>query len=108
MVLLKGSEIYILHGRLRMLCSSLNDHLYSLVHVVDNHSCVCGYQRENNKHYLLWCHLYINERIIMLKQLEDLNFNATLINVLYGDKKAKEEKNIKPLQEFIKCTNRFF
>jgi hypothetical protein len=35
-------RLTILHARLRMLCSPLNDHLYSLVHVVDNPSCSCG------------------------------------------------------------------
>ncbi len=99
-----------LHARLRMLCSPLNDHLYSLVHVVDNPSCSCGHVRENNKHFILECPLYTNERNNMLRGLDHIEFNPLLNNLLYGDKKCNEEKNIKAfsiVQEYINNTNRF-
>ena len=51
----------IMHAHLCMSCSPLNDHLYSHIHVVDNPACQCGFQRENNKHFLLECHSTMKE-----------------------------------------------
>ncbi len=82
-----GNRKYsVLHARLHMLCSPLNDHLYSHIHVIDSPQCLCGHSRENTKHFLLDCRLYENERNVMRQKLEALLFEMTLHNLLYGDK----------------------
>ena len=48
----------IIHSRLRLLCSGLNDHLFSQLHVTDDPSCACGNGRETTKHFLLKCPMY--------------------------------------------------
>lgn len=44
----------IVHCRLRLGMSDLNDDLFNR-HLVDNSQCVCGYERETADHYLLSC-----------------------------------------------------
>ena len=103
-------RLNILHARLRMLCSPLNDHLYSAIHVVDNPNCPCGFTHENNRHYLLDCQLYVNEREDLLRELNQLGFDPLLSNLLYGDSSLSSEKNVKAfisIQKFIKSTKRF-
>ena len=53
-----------LHTRLRTECSSLNFYLHRR-NLVPSPNCVCG-AIENNKHYLLDCHRYVNARDEML------------------------------------------
>ena len=99
-----------LHTKLRMLCSPLNDHLYSHIHVVDNPDCMCGHLRENNKHFLLECPLYDVERAEMIAHLNDINFQPTLSNLLHGDPKASVKINTDAfliVQKFIKESKRF-
>ena len=99
----------ILHARLRMLCSPLNDHLFSYIHV-DSPSCVCGHPRENNKHFLLECPLYLNSRNLMIAELEAINFTPNAKHLLYGDETSSEDSNIKAfkiIQDYILETKRF-
>ena len=103
-------KLSIFHARMRMLCSPLSDHLYSFIHVLESPRCECGYARENNKHFLLQCPLYTNERIVMLNSLIDLEYNPILRNLLYGSDEYDEEKNkqaFSVIQTFIKNTGRF-
>ena len=98
------------HAKLRMLCSNLNDHLYSYINVIDSPACPCGYLRENNKHYLLECNLYNKERADMIAALEGIGFEPTLNNLLYGHKQYTEDCNIQAfsiIQNYIKDTARF-
>ena len=74
----------IMHAPLRMLCSPLNDHPYSYIHVVDNPPCQCGFQRKSNKHLLLECSLFNNERVEMTNKLAELVFHPTVRNLLHG------------------------
>jgi len=100
----------IFHSRLRMLCSPLNDHLYSLIHVVDQPNCPCGHIRENNKHFLLDCPLYNNEHIQMIADLNLLGFEPLLNNLLYGNATYSEKTNQNAflvIQQFIQATKRF-
>ena len=99
-----------LHARLRMLCSPLNDHLHSFIHVADKPDCACGFPRENNKHYLLDCPVFCNERNTMLKNLVDINFNPTVSNLLKGDPELDQKINSKAfkiIQHYILSTKRF-
>ena len=54
-----------------------NDHLYSLIHVVEQPDCACEHIRENNTHLLLDC-LYHNERNQMITELNGLGFKPLL------------------------------
>ena len=93
-----------------MLCSPLNDHLYSHIHVIDDPSCACGNARETNKHYLLECALHTGQRKAMLEALHELDFEPTLSNILQGNEKYSHRKNeeaFKIIQDFIQDSNRF-
>ena len=87
--------VFICHAKLRMMCSPLNDHLFSHIHVIESPTCLCGYRRENNKHYLLDCPLYANEREVMLAELSSLNFRPTTKNLLFGNNDYSDEINSK-------------
>ena len=103
-------KMSVVHAKLRMLCSPLNDHLYSHIHVIDSPQCPCGYARENNKHFLLQCPLYQNERRELLNNLSTLDFLPTLNNLLYGDPNMSEETNFKAVEKihnFFAATKRF-
>ena len=71
-------NLSIKHAKLRMLCSPLNDHLYSHIHVVESPACQCGHARENNKHFLLECILFFNERSDIITKLRAIGFETTL------------------------------
>ena len=55
----------ILHSRLRIHCSSLNQHLYSK-NIVDSPFCQCG-AIETTEHYLLYCPLYNVHRQLFIE-----------------------------------------
>ena len=100
----------LIHGRLRMLCSALKDHLYSHIHVIESPQCPCGHPRETTKHYLLECPLFFNERRAMMQKLHDLNFDPKLHHLLYGDNTVGLKTNIDAfsiIQSFIEQTGRF-
>ena len=100
----------ILHARLRMLCSPLNDHLYSHIHVVDSPACPCGHERENNKHYLMDCPLYDAARQTLFNSLQQIGFECTLANMLYGSAAYSVNKNTQAfnlIQDFIENSERF-
>ena len=100
----------LIHGRLRMLCSLLKDHLFSHIHVIDSPQCPCGDPRETTKHFLLECPLFFNERQSMLQKLAELNFNPSIHNLLYGSSNNDVKTNIKAfkiIQGFIEDTGRF-
>ena len=99
-----------LHARLRMLCSPLNDHLYSYIHVVDSPNCSCGNPRENCKHFFLDCPLFTQERYTMLSELQKIDFNPTVSNLLKGDPELNQKVNCQAfiiIQRFITNTKRF-
>ena len=102
----------IMHAHLHMLCSPLNDHLYSYIHVVDNPVGQCGFQRENNKHFLLECPLFNNKRVKIINKLAELGFYITVMNLLYGTCTAGHSEQVntevfKILQHFIYVTCQF-
>ena len=100
----------IIHARLRLLCSSLNDHLFSQLHVIDDPNCICGNLRETTRHYLLDCPLYHTERQAMLLALNNLGFEATLPNILYGNDSFTcdvNKKAFEAIHTFILGSGRF-
>ena len=100
----------IVHARLRMLCSELSDHLFSHIHVVDSPACQCGHHCENNKHFFLECPLYMNERIELMRNLDDIKFKPTISNLLNGNDEYTTAVNVQAfgfIHDFIKSTKRF-
>ena len=92
------------HAQLRMLCSKLNAHLFSL-HVVDSPQCPCGYVLEDNHHYLLQCPLFNIPRQNLLQVLNNLieavDINTTTL--LYGSEKYDLNIN----QNIFLCVHEF-
>ena len=103
-------RLSLLHARMRMLCSPLNDHLHSHIHVLDSPQCPCGHARETSKHFLMDCPLYAIEREALIDTLEGGNFPFTIQNLLFGSPKQSPESNrraFEAVQNFIKNTTRF-
>ena len=97
------------HAQLRMKCSKLNFHLYSL-HVLDSPACPCGHNREDSNHYLLLCPLYFQARIIMLNKIRHLTRTHISCDLLlYGAPELDLVTNYKvfdAVHEFISSTDR--
>ena len=72
-------------AQLRMNCSKLNAHLFSL-HVIDSPRCVCGFAVEDAEHFLLQCPLYHSDRQLLSKYLNDRGmYNFNVNTLLFGD-----------------------
>ena len=97
------------HAQLRMKCSKLNFHLYSL-HVLDSPACPCGHNREDSNHYLLLCPLYFQARITMLNKIRHLTRTHISCDLLlYGAPELDLVTNNKvfdAVHEFISSTDR--
>ena len=97
------------HAQLRMKCSKLNFHLYSL-HVLDSPGCPCGHDREDSNHYLLHCPLYFQARITMLSKIRQLTRTHISCDLLlYGAPDLDLVTNYKvfdAVHEFISSTDR--
>ena len=97
----------ILHSRLRMHCSSLNQHLYSK-NIVDSPLCQCG-AIETTEHYLLYCPLYNVHRQLFIEPF----FDDPLISYdhyLFGSPEFSYEQNVEmflAVQSFIINSKRF-
>ena len=103
-------DINVKHSQLRMECSKLNAHLFSL-HVTDSPACNCGFNLEDCNHYLLACPLYTVERHIMLQTISNVIDVRTLTvnDLLLGIDKLTLEQNklvFKAVHEFIRATSR--
>ena len=95
------------HAQLRMQCSKLNSHLFSL-HVLDNPSCPCGAPDEDSFHFFYNCPLYIPQRQILMNEIA--NFHITDWNMLlFGNENLNFEDNTRLFQavhKYIENTNR--
>ena len=91
--------------------TSLNfEPCYSHIHVVDNPTCQCGFQRENNKHFLLECPLFNDEKVEMTNKLAELGFYPTVTNLLYGTTGHSQQVNTEAfniIQNVISITGQF-
>lgn len=95
----------ILHARLRLGCSSLNQGLYR-ISIVETPLCTCG-SVENVSHYLLTCSNYMQSR---QQFLSDIPCPRTLNNLLFGNEHLSlNEITILfgKVQKFILSTKRF-
>ena len=99
----------ILHARIRMQCSCLNEHLFNM-YIVDSPRCVCGYATENSEHFLMHCPLFNTQRTTMLTNIQRLTDNVDIHTLLHGDNDISEEFNkevFSSVHRFIIDTKRF-
>ena len=97
----------VIHARLRMHCSKLNEHLYSK-NIVDSPFCHCG-QIEDTYHFFFLCPLYQNIRDSLFAALSDYR-PISIHLILFGSKVATPEANrdiFKHVQTYIRQSNRF-
>ena len=76
-------ENNIKHVQLRMKCSKLNYHLFSL-HVIDSPVCPCCYECEDTNHFLLYSPLFHEDRIMLVGISLLGNLEITCSTLLYG------------------------
>ena len=97
--------------QLRMHCSKLNAHLFSL-HIVVSPCCSCGHDKEDSVHYLLHCPLFYADCAKMLTSLSSVLPYNIAINVdllLHGSDTLSKENNVavfKLVHRFIEETGR--
>lgn len=99
----RSGQIY--HARLRLECSSLNQHLFAK-NIVDSPLCSCG-STETSSHFLLSCPKY---RELRERYLLPLPHPLSVTTLLNGISEAPVEVNdriFKHVQLFILATNRF-
>ena len=95
----------ILHARLRLNCSSLNEHLFNR-NLIASRLCSCG-RIESVKHFLLECNKY---SALRRETICTLNLNLTVHCLLYGDRflTIQENENIFiVVQDYIIRSGRF-
>ena len=76
-------------AKLRMQCSDLNGHLYTMK-IIDSPACStsCGFVNENEFHFLLVCPLYNRPRVTLQNAMGHMGYGPfTLRTLLYGDDK---------------------
>ncbi len=98
----------IIHARIRLGHSGLNEHLVNN-HIQEDRSCRCGFERETAVHYFFDCPLYEHLRTILYDGIPN-TIKRNIKNFLWGDDKEEEEQNMKlfqTIQEFITSSGRF-
>jgi hypothetical protein len=103
-----GSHLgQILHCRLRMQCTSLNQHLYRK-NIVDSPNCICG-STQSTTHYLFHYLRYTAQRQMYINSI-NVPINLTTEILLLGSPKLALNQNVElflAVQKFIICSKRF-
>jgi hypothetical protein len=81
----------ILHSRLRMQCSSLNQDLYRK-NIVYSPNCICG-STEFTTHYLFHCLRYTAQRQMYINSI-NVPINLTTEILLFGSPKLAPNRNV--------------
>ena len=100
-------NLQVLHTRLRTKCSALNSDLF-MKNMTDSPLCNCG-QIEDAYHYLLYCTLYTEQRVILLDSLSAYP-RITSKLLLFGDETISDDSNIiifSAVHSYFESTNRF-
>ena len=98
----------IIHAQLRMNCSNLSAHLYSL-HVVNSSACIYCHTAEDTAHYFLDCPRYYAQRMI-LRNVVTRYTQFDLNVLLYGDSGIDHDRNVVIIQavhDYIRDSERF-
>jgi hypothetical protein len=99
-----GSRLgQILHSRLRMQCSSLNQHLYRK-NIVDSPNCICGLT-ESTTHYLFHCPRYTAQRQMYINSI-NVPINLATEILLFGSPKLAPNQNVELFLAVQKCVIR--
>ena len=100
----------IIHCRLRLGMSDLNNDLYSR-HLTNDPSCACGYRYETAEHYLLKCTIHNDVRLTTILSLNlHPTDELTINNLLFGNEQFTQQSNaliFSQVQKFIKQSKRF-
>ena len=97
----------IIMAKLRMGCSNLNGHLYSMK-LIDSPACSCGFINENEFHFFLVCPLYNRPRVTLQNAMGNIA-PFTLRTMLYGSENLDLTVNKRIVTEtlrFIKDSKR--
>ena len=95
----------ILHTRLRLECSSLNQHLYKK-NLINSPNCTCG-QVESVAHFFLFCPRYAQ---IRQRYFGNVTFPVTVNTLLYGltdQNRTNNDSIFKQVQLYIIASKRF-
>ena len=114
-----GSKIEnTLHTRLRIGLSTLNAHLFQICHdTISSPACNCGHHSEDTIHYILWCPLHNNHRLVLFAKMMsimptfiDLPAKNKVKILLFGTNVTKSQQATiaNSFQTFIACTRRFY
>ena len=98
----------ILYSRLRSNCSSLKYDIFRC-NIIKDSKCVCGYIMEDASHFLLKCHLYIEQRTVLFHFLHHHNVRRDIRALSFGDSQkdlAQHMSLSKAVQPFIKNSRR--
>ena len=90
-------------------CSSLKYDLFRC-NIIKDWRFVCGYIREDSSHFLLNCHLYIEQRTVLFHFLHHHNFWRDIRALLFGDSQKDLAQNMllsKAVQTFNKNSRWF-
>ena len=103
-------KLQVLHTRLRLGCSSLNEDLFRK-NIIPSNLCTCG-QTETVNHFLLTCPLYGVQRHIMLSKISQLDDSLTITSklLLFGSGTLPDPINyelFRLVYSFIDSTKRF-
>ena len=103
-------NVNIIHSRIRMGCSQLNQHMFR-IGVTSSPGCACGASLENTYHYFFVCPLYTNERnTLQLAIMSIPNVSFTLNTALNGNSKCSKADNLaifEAVHKYIVNTGRF-
>jgi hypothetical protein len=81
----------------------------SIVNLINDPGCVCGWVIEDAIHFFLECCLYVEAREQLTNNLQFLD-SLLIETLLFGDDSLSEEQNaqiFKSVQLYIKQTKRF-
>ena len=98
----------IIMAKIRMGCSNLNGHLYSMK-LINSPACLCGLINENEFHFFLVCPLYNRPWITLQNAIGHIS-PWTLRTLLYGNDSLDLTVNKRIVTEtlrFIKYSKRF-
>jgi hypothetical protein len=103
-----GSRLgQILHSRIRMQCSSLNQHLYRK-NIVNSPNWICGLTK-STIHYLFHCLRYTAQRQVYINSI-NVPINLTTEILLFESPKLAPNQNVElflAVQRIVICSKRF-
>ena len=107
---LGNRKVNVIHSRIRMGCSQLNQDMYK-IGVMSSPTCACGISSENAYHYFFECSRFTRERNILQMSILCLpGATFTLNTLLHGGTKCSKGNNkiiFEAVHSYIVSTARF-